>query len=159
MVDRAKKALAIVSIAAFLFFFGFLAFQSGAASQHHKNGSRLDGSAVYDLLQQLWEWTTHDAVAVYTLVLAISTILLWLVTARGVKIQAQDTRILQRAYVSVDPLGLDLMMDGAHLIGKVSIKNARNLPARNLGWSIRMLDSSNGEEETFSLHETKGSMS
>jgi hypothetical protein len=107
----------------------------------------------------------HDksVIGAFTIVLALSTIGLWLATNRlwksaddTAEAQERNTRILQRAYVSVDPLGLDLLIDGAHLLGLVSIKNAGNLPARNLTWSIRMLASSNGEEQTFPLQDTKG---
>jgi hypothetical protein len=51
-----------------------------------------------DAVTTFWRWTTHDAVAAYTAVLAISTIGLWIVTMRGIRNQRRDTEILQRAY-------------------------------------------------------------
>jgi hypothetical protein len=159
MFDRAKKALAIV---AFLALFGFLAFQTGVAF-HHPQGRYQESAAAHDgeqknIFVRFWEWTTDDPVAAYTLVLAISTIGLWWVTGSGIRIQAKDTRILQRAYVSIEPMGLTLLIDGSHLLGLVSIKNAGNLPARNLSWSIRMLASLNGELETLPSFDIKGSI-
>jgi hypothetical protein len=53
-----------------------------------------------------WDWTTHDPVSFYTAVLALSMIALWIVTWRGIRGQSKDIRILQRAYVSVEPGGL-----------------------------------------------------
>src|SRR5258708_27645644 len=107
MWDRAKIAFAI---GGFLALFGFLVFQAGVASHHPQNQSR-QVAATQDheqknILERFWEWTTDDPVAVYTLVLAFSTIGLWFVTARGVRTQIADTRILQRAYISVEPAGI-----------------------------------------------------
>src|SRR5258708_5240545 len=45
-------------------------------------------------------------VALFTLVLAISTINLWSATKTAAERQEKDTRILQRAYLSVEPFGI-----------------------------------------------------
>jgi len=109
----------------------------------------------------------HDksVIGAFTIVLAISTIGLWLATNKlwrsadaTAEAQERDTRILQRAYLSVEPLGLSLLIDNAHLLGLVGFKNAGNLPARNLSWAIKMIASTNGELESFPSHDTKGNI-
>jgi hypothetical protein len=62
-------------------------------------------------LTAVWHWTTHDPVSFYTAVLALSTIGLWIATWQGIRRQSKDTRILQRAYVSVEPGGLTEHLD------------------------------------------------
>ena len=92
------------------------------------------------------QWTTHDPVAFYTFVVALftgvlgaSTIGLWIVTARGVRNQARDTEILQRAYVSVEPAGIALHYNkGDRVVGNVTLRNVGNLPARNVRWCEKM---------------------
>jgi hypothetical protein len=56
--------------------------------------------------KSLWEKTTSDPVAFFTFVLSVSTIGLWAATGIGIFIQTRDTRILQRAYLSVEPGGV-----------------------------------------------------
>jgi hypothetical protein len=85
-----------------------------------------------------WSWTTHDAVAAYTAVLAISTIGLWFVTARGIRNQRRDTEIIQRAYLSVEPGGIKEPYDRADRVnGYVICRNRGHLPARKLSWHVR----------------------
>src|SRR5262249_20448349 len=82
-----------------------------------------------------WHWTTNDPVSFYTAVLALSTILLWIVTWRGIRTQSKDTRILQRAYVSVDPGGLTAHRDrDDRLHTTVIFRNVGHLPAQNVRW-------------------------
>jgi hypothetical protein len=159
MLERAKEAAWAI---AFQALFGFLAFQIGVASkypqrrgQDHASAERQEQKNTFD---RFWDWTTHDAVAVYTLVLAFSTIGLWSVTGRGVKTQIADTRILQRAYISVEPRGIRLRVDSSSIMGHVAIRNAGNLPARNVSWFINIKWSPNGEEEVFPLSSGKGSV-
>jgi hypothetical protein len=45
------------------------------------------------------------------LVLAGSTALLWNATRQGIRAQSEDTRIIQRAYLSVEPHGIHPMID------------------------------------------------
>jgi hypothetical protein len=89
-------------------------------------------------LVAFWHWTTHDAVATYTAVLAISTILLWIATACGIRNQRRDTEILQRAYLSVEPGGIHEPFDrGDRVQGRVICRNRGRLPARKLSWHLR----------------------
>ena len=82
----------------------------------------------------------HDwMLVIFTGLLAISTLLLWRTTKN-------DTRILQRAYIAVEPLGIHLMSDASSVIGHVGIKNAGHLPARKLSSVINMKCSKKGNE-------------
>jgi hypothetical protein len=86
-------------------------------------------------LTAVWHWTTHDPVSFYTAVLALSTIALWIVTWQGIRRQSKDTRILQRAYVSVEPGGLTEHRDrDDRLHTTVIFRNVGHLPARNVRW-------------------------
>ena len=93
---------------------------------------------------------------IFTAFLALFTFLL-LLLARTAK---KDTRILQRAYIAVEPQGIHLMSNGSDLIGHIGMKNAGHLPARKVGWFINIKHSSNGEEpETFfKLESEKGNI-
>ena len=79
----------------------------------------------------------------------------WLVTTTR-----RDSRILQRAYVVVEPLGVHLMPNGGELIGHVGIKNAGRLPARKVSWFVNMHASESGEERDslFPFDRLKGNI-
>jgi hypothetical protein len=104
-----------------------------------------------------WRWTSRDAVAFYTLVLGLSTIGLWLVTARGVRNQTRDTQILQRAYISVEPEGITPHYNkGDRVVGRVIFRNVGHLPARNVRWYGNMDKRGfrfNHDDQSFPLDE------
>jgi hypothetical protein len=75
-------------------------------------------------------WTADDIIALFTAVLAVSTIGLWLVTGQGIRAQARDTQILQRAYVAVEPLGIHSLKNSVEAVAHINIKNVGHLPAR-----------------------------
>jgi hypothetical protein len=86
-------------------------------------------------LTAVWHWTTDDPVSFYTAILALSTIALWVATWRGIRRQSKDTRILERAYVNVEPGGLTAHRDrDDRLHTAVIFKNVGHLPARNVRW-------------------------
>jgi hypothetical protein len=83
----------------------------------------------------IWHWTTHDPVAFFTFVLAASTIGLWIVTWLGIRGQSSETRILQRAYINVEPGGLLEHPDRDDRVRCfVTFYNVGHLPARNVRW-------------------------
>jgi hypothetical protein len=91
--------------------------------------------SVSEFAERFWEWTTHDPVAFYTFVLSVSTIALWFVTWRGVRNQTRETQILQRAYLSVEPAGIQPHVDrGDRVVCSVTFRNVGHLPARNVRW-------------------------
>jgi hypothetical protein len=167
MLKRARTAVAIV---AFLALFGFLAFQSGVATKQYPQQQQTEASAAEghegkNPFERFWKWTTHDPVAFYTsllalftLILGASTVLLWWETRQIRSSAAEDTRTLQRAYVSVEPLGTRLRIDGASVMGHVAIHNAGNLPASDLNWFINIKWSFDDREEDFPLSRGKGSV-
>jgi hypothetical protein len=89
-----------------------------------------------------------------TVVVACFTVVL----ARVGRRQIQDTRILQRAYIAVEPHGIHEMLEGDRVIGHIKIVNAGNLPARNLGWFIGVKFSGDGAEQKFPLGNRKGNI-
>jgi hypothetical protein len=75
--------------------------------------------------------------AAFTIVLAVSTVLLWwstnnlwVVTKRAAERQQGDTEILHRAYVSAELLGVEPMHDKSKVIAHVDYRNVGHLPAR-----------------------------
>lgn len=69
--------------------------------------------------------------------LGIVTFLLWYATNRLVRQSKDDTRILQRAYLSVAPGGMSRFISDRKLMAcDVVILNAGNLPASNITWFI-----------------------
>jgi hypothetical protein len=82
--------------------------------------------------------------ALFTLFLVFFNWLLWKSTAElgrattnAAQSQARDTRILQRAYLSVEPRGIKtLQSDGTKCLGYIGIHNVGNLLAKEVSWSI-----------------------
>jgi hypothetical protein len=67
--------------------------------------------------------------------------------------QYRDTRILQRAYVSAEPLGIHYLMERPDaLVAHVKIINAGNLPAQKVKWRIQTLFSRDGEHKDFEIN-------
>jgi hypothetical protein len=108
-----------------------------------------------------WEKAGCDPTAYFTLwlvaftgVLAVSTIGLWIVTARGVRIQSADTRILQRAYLSVEPFGVHPMKQVAKFsIPHIQISNVGKLPAKHVRWLIHHAASEDHDRKVFRIDE------
>jgi hypothetical protein len=131
-----RKYLRAATILASVALFGFVIFHIGAATysnypkREHQN--RTDGCTQHctpnePALSGWWDWTAHDPVAFYTSILTfftfllfVSTLALWLSTRRGIRIQTDDTRILQRAYLSVNPLGVARFTSGKHPFPAIS---------------------------------------
>lgn len=97
-------------------------------------------------------------VAIFTFFLAVSTIGLWVVTWQSGERQSAETKILQRAYIAVEPRGIVLLVEGDRVIGHVGIKNAGNLPAKDVAWFVGIKKSDSGEEKIFPLDDAKGSI-
>jgi hypothetical protein len=95
-----------------------------------------------EVLSAILNKTWDDPVAFFTFVLAIftgvlslSTIGLWIATARGIHAQSRETRILQRAYLNVEPAGIEPHHDRAdRVVARIIIRNVGHLPARNVIW-------------------------
>ncbi len=84
--------------------------------------------------------TNHDwMLVILTGLLAIFIAVFWYSTRKQAK-------ILQRAYIAVEPLGVRLMQNGTDLSGHAGMKNAGRLPARKVSWYIRIDVSESGTE-------------
>src|SRR6185369_3288838 len=88
-----------------------------------------------------FEWMNPERVlAVWAVILGIATFLLLLATRKLVKDarnartrQERDSRLLQRAYLSVQPDGIRRLYKPPETAqASISIVNAGNLPARNI---------------------------
>jgi len=96
--------------------------------------------------QNWWVGIFHEAdayVALFTGVLAVSTGLLWWSTRRlwsatksAAERQEKDTRILQRAYVSVQAAGIKNAKITGLLIGHITFLNVGHLPASEIKWHL-----------------------
>jgi hypothetical protein len=90
----------------------------------------------FDPLKEFWAWTTHDAVAFYTSVLAlftgvlgVSTVGLWIATNRTLK-HAQETAQRQlRAYLTVESGGVVLLNNATQINASIIFKNTGQTPA------------------------------
>ena len=96
-----------------------------------------------DECKTFWERTTTDPVALYTLglfaftaVLAVSTVFLWDATRDAARRQEADTKILQRAYLSVEPAGVGASSDSNKCHPNIAIRNVGSVPARKIRWVI-----------------------
>jgi hypothetical protein len=110
-----------------------------------------------------WSFLTHDNVlafgtlmiALFTLTLWRSTNKLWEAATKTAKAQSDDTRILQRAYVSVVPLGITPynLRDfyGCH----VGFHNSGNLPATHVRWFMRRKVSTDPERDFFPINKRR----
>ena len=84
-----------------------------------------------------------------------ATLKLWEAADETAKTQERDTKILQRAYLSVEPLGIYPFVRGNYLSCTVGIKNSGNLPAREVSWNIRRNFSRDDDRRDFPISESK----
>jgi hypothetical protein len=75
--------------------------------------------------------------AFFTGMLAVSTIGLWIATAIGFRNQSQETKILQRAYITARRRGIDVM-DDRKVIGQLAFVNVGSLPARKFRAAVKI---------------------
>lgn len=117
-------------------------FEQPKASANEKAEHDQKSKTFEEMLAVILDKTWDDPVAFFTFVLAvftgvlgISTIGLWIVTAKGIRNQARDTQILERAYLTVEPAGIWEHHDrGDRVVAKITIRNVGHLPARNVIW-------------------------
>jgi hypothetical protein len=86
---------------------------------------------------EMWTALGTIAIAAFTYTLKRSTDNLWDITRKAAARQEEDTRTLQRAYISVEPGGVrPLADDPDKCLAHVIIRNVGHLPARKTRWSI-----------------------
>ena len=149
-------------IAAFLILLEQSQCSQTAYAQEHLNGTTINT----DINKSVWQRTTADPVALYTLVLSLFTGLLVFVTGGLIWVgyrqilltkaiadrQTNDTEIIQRAYVNVEPGGLTEHRDrDDRLHTTVIFRNVGHLPARNLRWYGTFGNASDTATDTFPI--------
>jgi hypothetical protein len=72
--------------------------------------------------------------------------------------QSKLTAAGQRAYLSVEPLGIALKVAGDSLLGHVSIRNAGHLPAHQVGWFVTIDKSIDGLKRDFPVGDAHGTV-
>jgi hypothetical protein len=100
----------------------------------------------------------HDKgiVAAFTVILALSTIGLWTAsinlykaTIATAQAQSDDTRILERAYLSVKPLGIETFRTKDFVVGMIAIYNAGRLPAQKVTWTLYLEPDTDNKRKIF----------
>jgi hypothetical protein len=94
--------------------------------------------------------------ALATIVLAISTIGLWIVSVCAGRRQSRETKILQRAYLSaniggISPFLTDEEREGHLVVAHVDITNVGHLPARRVSCCVKIALSTNGDLTDFPI--------
>ena len=74
---------------------------------------------------------------------------LWITTRQNARAQRSDTAVIQRAYLSAYPLGIDPLDAASYADGHVGIRNVGHLPARRVRWFIEVATSSDGRRTHF----------
>ena len=65
--------------------------------------------------------------------------------------QAKFLRATQRAYISVEPDGILMVVGGAGVLGHVGVHNTGHLPAHNVRWFLDMKASPDRAEKEFAI--------
>jgi hypothetical protein len=111
-----------------------------------------------------WEWVDADRfIAIWIVILSVVTFLFFLGTRKMVKDarnaanrREQDSRILQRAYLSVQPDAVRrLARPHETARAGISIVNSGYLPARNIAWVINQAFSDEEQLKDFPVEKDK----
>jgi hypothetical protein len=112
-------------------------------------------TAKYGGRHKWFGFSGEDWTAVSTFGLFIATLALFGVTSKGIFGQIKDNRILQRAYLAVEPAGIrPFEGDDDRIACDVFFVNAGNLPASNVSWVIDRKYSVDPEERVFEIKGT-----
>jgi hypothetical protein len=99
------------------------------------------------------------ALVLLTLAYAIFTNKLRSATDTLATIAGDQAKLLaagQRAYISVEPFGIGMVVGGARVLGHVGIHNAGRLPAHKVRWFVDIKASPDGVEKEFPIGELSG---
>jgi len=96
-------------------------------------------------------------IADFTVVLAFSTIGLWVVTWRASDRQVRETEILQRAYISIEAIGFEPFRSDPKNFGdaRIQVTNVGKLPARKVSWIASRKFSRKADLEWFPVNESR----
>jgi hypothetical protein len=102
-------------------------------------------------------------IAIFSVLLAVFAGLLWAgvhqlqrAIRESAHTQKQDSEIIQRAYLSAHPLGIDPFDAAAYAEGHVGIRNVGHLPARKVRWFIDVTTSSDSRRTHFPIGQLSG---
>jgi hypothetical protein len=185
MSKRLQIIVAATLLVAFLCFYANEIWRSSTRETHFPRKQRHAEHVQYESQREnmfidLWKWTTGDPVSFYTSAVAFFTCALVIVSAIQIRFliradrtarisaiaakqaanaassQARDTRVLQRAYLSAEPLGINPFLgEGDNVIGHVSFRNVGHLPARDVSWFIAMEIDPSNERSQFPITDDK----
>ncbi len=145
------RSRVLVGIVVWLALIGALTWFDFLTAHHHPNDTNAEQPSQAIGQQQIstpfhafvgWfaDRTDGQITAVATAVIAAFTVVLaWI----G-RLQFKDARIIQRAYLSVEPRGIETDMNGA-VIGQIAVVNKGRLPARKVTPDAR-IDWDNGRD-------------
>ncbi len=99
---------------------------------------------------------------ILTGVLAVATIGLLIAAAYGIFQTSRETKIVQRAYLAVDPLGVDPfgptdpeISNSGPSVANIAVRNVGNLPARNVSWFINVRLDKDWKSKRFPINNRK----
>jgi hypothetical protein len=102
-------------------------------------------------------------IAIFSVLLAIFAGLLWGgihqlhgAIRESARSQKRDSEIIQRAYLSAYPLGVDPFDAASYAEGHVGIRNVGHLPARKVRWFIDVTTSSDSRRTHFPIGQLSG---
>lgn len=73
--------------------------------------------------------------------------------AAAAKQQAEETRLLQRAYISIEPQGIrNFSKSPTAAIAHIQIKNVGHLPAKNVRWDLKVTPSKANDLDDFDVN-------
>ncbi len=69
---------------------------------------------------------------------ALASLALWVTTANAMRRQADEAIVTNRAYLSVEPRGINPLRGRANVIGHIAIRNVGRIPAREVAARVYM---------------------
>jgi hypothetical protein len=165
LIMRSHRAAAVVWIfilvaifaGLFVLYSNYDEICSEAEITEHKDCSTY-GLTIFAVVEIGKFFEEHDGAitALATIAIATFTLTLWGASAR----QIRDARILQRAYLSAEPMGIRPFGYDINMLGYVGFKNTGHVPARNATYFTKVEASANREQfsDGFSIpeHELSG---
>jgi hypothetical protein len=92
-------------------------------------------------------WLTLSATVISTIAAGVIAWFTFVLAGVGRR-QIADTRILQRAYLSVEPKGIEWSSSSGFLVGQVAFKNVGKLPATEFVSVVKKIEVQNGDWKT-----------
>jgi hypothetical protein len=164
MLKRLNPEIVLGALLASVFWAGVLGWQAAYAPTEKEkqecNEAAKKATHKAEECKTLWERTTTDPVAMFTFVLAVSTIGLWVATGglyfAGKQAIKETRRIGEaqvRAYVSIKSVTVTFWSLLEHPIVKFSAFNTGQSPAKNFLWNITIQYAAGTHRHTLSFND------